>query len=235
MLRNWRKRTVIRAHMLLLQLTAQMVFLSSNRMKEVQAKSSCNIWPSIRELPFNLFLDFYIDGIYSPLIKDPENKEDVPDILQLVKLGEQIKMEFADASGGKDNSKYIRLISDIAKLENKLMRVNELINSYERSNSDELLQCLKEQGINGNTPEQMRVSTKRFELDLDRNKKALQAMAENSVEPPTRIMFDKILAQIDPKLRPEDITTFRYCTLYNTLKDKAKEVEKQQHGRRKGK
>lgn len=37
-------------------------------------------------------------------------------------------------------------------------------------------------------------------------------------EQPTYKMFDRILASIDPKLKPEDLTTLRFTVLFNNLK-----------------
>lgn len=196
---------------------------------------SNNIYRSIQELPFDKFLDFHVNGNYRALQIDPSigisyDNYEADDILELVKAGEQIALQYADASGGTDNKQYIQLVGEIQSLDSQIQRIYALAESYHIHPDPAVLEQLRELGINSNTYDIMLNEVKAYELKKELKEAALAKLSTG--EKPTMELYEGILAEIDKTLTANQITTIRFCVLYTKLKLKHKQQEK--NGRRKG-
>jgi hypothetical protein len=188
-------------------------------------------------LPFDRFLILYIDNDRNAILKDIHHIEYegnkrvvicVPckDPLQQIQAANNILAQYFDSAGGSDNMPYILQCIQIAKLESRIERIKAISKSLHQNLDEGLANSLRQLGVpDYKTAE---VSVKRFETQLEKLRTDLYKPKKGSQ--PTYEMFDKILAEIDPKLTAEEITTERFCTLYSKLKTKAKTLEKS-HGR----
>lgn len=189
-------------------------------------------------MPFDRFLILYIDNDRNAIIKNihsieyVDNKRivlcnTIPNQLHLIQASENILAQYFDAAGGVDNLPYILQLVAIAKLQSRIERIKAISASLRNAKSEELIKALKKLGIY--SLETADDGIKRFEAQLATLQKELNRPKKGTA--PTYEMFDKILAEIDPKLTAEEITTERFCTLYNKLKTKAKAADKAHGGR----
>lgn len=205
-----------------------------------------NLYYSVKGLPFDKFLDFYVDGDYSALIK---YKRPVPgkikawyykrikrtilsdgtdDILNLVLAGEQVLNDFTDHSAGVEDLNKIRHIVRVQQLQYKVDRIQAIVDSLSISYNEGLVEALREHGIpllvrEASLQEDLKrvVSfSKKYVVELE----TIQRKYENDKEPekPTREAFEAILALIDPKLMANMIDGLRFCVLYKQLKERSK-------------
>lgn len=241
MLNNLRRKITIRALSASCRARTELALAgASPDLKRVRSKNVCY---SIRELYFDKFLILLIDGDLKSLIKDhkdityphkPYGKEEV---LELCKAKEEVMQQWADGLGKESGEAHLRIIIDIYKLESKLERIQSIVDSLQYKYNTDLVNDLKALGIRrpireAHLKDDLRLvvsESKRFVLELDKKCKALENMQVKS-EPPTYETYDNILTQVDPKLRPDEITTERFLTLYNGLRRKIKALEK--HGSR---
>lgn len=239
MLKNWLKKIITRAYISYIKgITVQALRLSKNP-KEKKEKHPNQVYTSITGLPFNRFLDFYINRDYDALIKKetPKNIADEIQILTLVKAGESIRTQYLDACGSNDNSYYLSIVGGIAKLESKIERVLILVDLLGMGYAESHVNSLKELGIKTQVRERSlnedlnRVLTeaKKFNLELNKKRQALDEISKESKEPDME-MFYNILSQKDARLSIYDIDTAMYCAIYREAKAKFK--AKQKHGSR---
>lgn len=204
-------------------------------------------------MPFDKFLDFYIDGDYRALVKYPKTvkkwfglKSVIVDneILSLVKAGDEILSDFAEHTSGIEDINKVKQAADIQRLQLKIDRIQAIVDSLQVSYNESLVEVLKDvHGI------PIKVSRETLQADLTRVvafakkwvveietiAKTLEARNPNKENvKPDRAAFDGILATIDPALMPHQIDTYRFAVLFKRLKAKNKAEEKH-HGRGKNK
>lgn len=206
-----------------------------------------NLYYSVKGLPFDKFMDFYIDGDYKALVKHeiPEVTGFIKkilwkrylkkhpnayaqDILSYVLAGEQVLNDFTDHSAGVEDLNKIRHIVRVQQLQYKVDRIQAIVDSLSISYNEGLVEALREHGIpllvrEASLHEDLRrvVSfSKKYVVELE----TIQRKYENDKEPekPTREAFEAILALIDPKLMAKDIDALRFCVLYKQLKERSK-------------
>lgn len=185
-----------------------------------------NLYYSVKGLPFDKFLDFYVDGDYKALVKYERKQPN--DILNLVLAGEQVINDFTDHSAGVEDLNKIRHIVRVQQLQYKVDRIQAIVDSLSISYNEGLVEALREHGIpllvrEASLQEDLRrvVSfSKKYVVELE----TIQRKYENDKEPekPTREAFEAILALIDPKLMAKDIDALRFCVLYKQLKERSK-------------
>lgn len=154
----------------------------------------------------------------------PVSRETI-DILNLVKASEGILEQYMDAAGGKENAYIIDLLRDIATLKSRIVRIHHVIESlkleYSQSLADTLLDCGILQPITPETDlDKVQQQIKMLEGDLERRQKEYEGLNKKG-DKPSREVFERIMVQVDPKINAKDITTYRFCILFNDLKRKA--------------
>lgn len=232
--------------------------ISRKAMKQSRKKGSLtNIYTSIAGFPLNKFLDYYIDKDYNALIKNiGEGKTDItnqsalwkficrklflkytyvkPDILDLIKCGNDVYLQYIDASGGDEASRHIKLLGSIYKTESKIERVKQICESLLINYSDSLVADLKELGIRTNIRQEFleqdvalaRIDAKRYEIELARYYQLLEKDNKKESHQPTREMFYDVLIAHDANLTPEKIDVMTYCRIYKKLQERAKMMDK---------
>lgn len=182
-------------------------------------------------LPFDKFLDFYVDGNYRALLIHGDC-----DILNLVDAGEKVKSEFFDYTTGMGSSTGVKEAIKIQQLESRLQRVAAIVDSLSMRYNKELADMLRGLGIITKVKEEtlhedlekvMR-ETGRFNMEIDQIADYLKSK-QVKTEKPKREHFENILTEIDPKLLAEHIDTYRFTVLYQKLK---RQQEREPDGRR---
>lgn len=233
MLQNLRRKILTQGLLLSSHVQTELALRLSRKPTLPLPIPSSNYYTSLTELPLNRFLIFYIDGDKNALIRGGEvmfhgehrSVVGVKGVEGLGKLPDTLLQEYFDLSGGKDNAAYMMQLVALTKAQSRMDRAIEIVKSLMMQPNDELLKELKKIGLNN--PDNIESWCKTQQLKIEKLEKE---MRPKSNEKPTYQLFDSILAEIDPML-DDSISTYRFCTLYNKLKQKAKSAEKQ-HGRR---
>jgi len=149
--------------------------------------------------------------------------------VQLLKAWDELQMQFSDAFSAGSNAHTVGLLADIARLESRIFTIESICESLLIQPNDELIKRLKKYGINKPFTEETLIQDIDFarsfcgnyKIQLEQKKKEYKEVTKTDGKKPRPEVFDQILAEVDPKIRPEDITTMRFCTLYAKLKRKA--------------
>jgi len=232
MLKALRKKIIIQAGILYIRGITKLALLQPK--KKSQASDLHKVYTSIVGLPFDRFLDYYLNGNYDALIRKEYAGNSV-DILDLVRTGEKLYLQYLDACGGSDNNHYLSLVGGIAKQESRLERISVLVALLKVKYDERWVKELKQLGIRTQIRtehidedlDRVLVDAKRFVLDINTKHKSLEALQNKSVEPDMD-MYYNILAHKDPKIMISDIDTMMFCTIYREIKAKYKALEKQQ-------
>lgn len=209
MLQSLQRKILIRALSASTKGLTDLVISQGEKNRYQPNAPSKDVYYSIKGLPFDRFLQLYIDDDIRALYHG--NTE--PDWLELAKAKQRVLDEYADESGGDDNIPFIMLQANIARLESRMSRCKEMLDSQAVYHNEDIAKQLTQLGI----PNE--IALKRFQLELDKLYKELKAKTGKTVKP-TFKLFYQILAAIDPKLQPKDIDTLSFCVQYNTLKKK---------------
>lgn len=183
-------------------------------------------------LPFNRFLDFYLEKNYDALIKKEYEGGNV-DILELIKAGDVLHTQYLDACGGNDNTHYLSVVGTIAKLEAKIERVKVIVEGLREYFDEARNEDLKQLGIRVKVRKDFleedlnRVLTdaKRFVIELNNKNNSIEDANKKSKEPDIN-MFYQVLSQKDARLTIYDIDTAMYCAIYREQREKYKALEK---------
>lgn len=183
-------------------------------------------------LPFNRFLDVYLDKKYDALIKKEYEGQNV-DILQILKAWDKVHTEYLDGCGGDDNTHYLSLIGSLTRLEAKIERINIIVAGLQLHFDEDRIADLKKMGIR--TPirneslesdlERVMVEAKRFIIEINNKNKSLEAINKQNKEPDIN-MFYQVLSNKDARLTISDIDTAMYCAIYREQRAKYKALEK---------
>lgn len=245
MLSQKQKKKVLRESLRYVKGTTALALSQSKKAKSVK-ESPCNIYRSITELPFDRYLAvLYADNAEYCRINDIADKYGCTGIailskdknynwLELLKAWEDIQIQFADAFSYGNSKHTVELLADIARLESRIVTIENICDSLLISRNEQLIKQLAKYGIIRPFTEESYLDDVAFArsflgnytIQLSQKRKEYEAMTAGSTETPRPEVFDQILAEIDPKLKPEDISTMRFCTLYNKLKRKAELKDK---------
>ena len=171
-------------------------------------------------MPFDIFLDFLLDADYLSLCKKGK-----PDILECVKVGNELKTQFYD--GCNDDISSVQSYIRLAQLNSKVALINSIIEALNEYYDKELANLLRDLGIphkvkEGTLQKDLRIvanHAKKYSMEIELIE---QKLSSNKSKPATRDMYENILAEIDPKLNAKDIDTLRFVVLFNRLKEKAR-------------
>lgn len=178
-----------------------------------------DIYLSIKGLPFDKFLELYLDNRY--MVLDKSGKSDP---LQCVKQSEIILAEFSDACA--DDVFRLRILIEIGVLESKISRIKLILNSLNLQYNDELLSQLKQLGVHDIDIAETVI--KRLELELDTQVAELNKVSTGKA--PTYETFVRLLTEFSPTMKASDIDTYHFCILAKKLRERNKALE-DKHGR----
>lgn len=204
--------------------SAEMVLWLFKRKTKPLISEQPNIYYSITGLPFNCFLDFYINGDYSALLRYGN-----ADVLNLVDAGEKIKADFFEHTASADAISNFKDYVKLKRIESKIERIKSIADSLSQRYNKELAELLQGLGVITIPQEataekdikQVLKECKRFEIEAETIRIHLNGKGHKETKP-KREDFEAILAEVDPSLMPEQIDTLRFTILYKKLLNRNK-------------
>lgn len=198
---------------------------------------STKLYQHINELPLSRFIECLVDNNLKVLIISGVPEEDV-----LNEAWANIYEQYVEAIGDSENKMYLRLLKDIAKLDNKLkiieLIVKVLATPYRDNSAQELIMELNKlcnTNFKFNDPSELqrcinRSKSIKIQLELKMAQfKEMQNKMESHNKMPTREYFLSILITLSDYSKYEitdSITVYSFCERMKRFKHYCEQINK---------